>query len=263
MLEAWTEWKTRCALDLCSDPSQGKLQSFARSRFERFLRHYSGESNLSLHSNPWHLFETHVTIKNTRQGKRYKDWLFARVQSSPDDPLDVIQGGASLIMRDVTRALLRSESAPRNFTSLNKPIADSDGSPVTLLDVLSSEADPVSEICRREYAEIATKHASEILRAMSRREQIVVVAKQIGLSLAHNTVEELAGCKKSVLSTAYRDLLVRIASAVKAQYQDDEDPECILSLSLMIIQQVSALAFKWAKSEKALSQLFICSRGRT
>jgi len=256
MLEAWIEWKKQCTLDLCTDASRRMLHSFARSRFERFLRSYSSEADMSAHSNPWHLFETHVTIKNTRQGKRYKDWLFARVETSSDSPLDVVQGGASLIMRDVARDFIRKECAARNVTSLSNPIANSDGSPLTLLDVLCYESDPLSEICRREYEELASRHARDVLKDMSDRERIVVVAKRIGLSLAHSSVEELAGCKKSVLNTAYHDLLVRIAATIQAHYQD-EDQECILALSLMTVQQVSKQLFDWAKSENSFAQLFI------
>jgi hypothetical protein len=197
-----------------------------------------------------------VTVKNTQRGKRYKDWLFVRTQVSCDPPLDVIQGGASLIMRDVVRDFLRREQPFRHTTSLDAPLAIGEGARVTLLDMLAAELDPVSQLCLHEYEALADGHAGDILSDLTVRERIALLAKELRISLAHPFVEEMAGCKKSVLNDAYRGFLVRIASRLRARYPDD-GAESVLTLTLMTLRRVSEEVVRTARSENPFAPLFM------
>jgi len=237
MLKAWVEWKERCALDLCSTNARKMLQAFARSRYDRCMERCSAAIDSPRHDSPWHLFETYATITETGQGKRYKDWIFARVAQSDDDPIDVIQGGASLIMRDAVREFVREECSPRTVLSLDRPMGGGEAGSVTLLDILPARPDPGSDVCLKEYEQLAREHARELFSGMSERERIVLAAKEAGLSLAHSSVLKAAGCRKSFLNTVYRDLLIRVSSALKARYPRD-DPEAVLVLALMTVREL-------------------------
>ena len=121
MLNHWVEWKELCAADLCSDTARQALREFAFLRFRKFAYQYAHRTNtggtgalVPDAGDAWHLFETHLAVKTTKQGKRYKDWLFDRVRSTKDPPLDVVQGGASLMMRDVVRERHRLRDGPGN-----------------------------------------------------------------------------------------------------------------------------------------------------
>ncbi|MFO7870164.1 MAG: hypothetical protein R6V03_01880 [Kiritimatiellia bacterium] len=259
-LDAWIEWKKLCALNLCSTSAQVVLKTFAAFRFTKLMERYRAYADgpSSAPENPWHLLETHMTVKNTRGGKRLKDWLFARVKSSSDNALDVIQGGASLIMRDVAREYLRRECARPRTVSLDRPLPGRGTSSVTILDVLASGLDPSYETCLREYEDLARRHAGDFLRDMSRRERVALTAKRLGISLADSAVTKTAGCRKSVLFTAYRDLLARIASHLGAKYSAD-GAESVLTLTLMTLEEAASKVISRAKSEKSFSELFLLS----
>ena len=256
MLKAWIEWKKLCLLDPCSTETQEKLHSFAKARFTGLLRRYSKDIKPLEHHASWHLFETHMMVKTTKQGKRYKDWLFARVASSNDDTLNIVQGGASLIMRDVVREFLHRECQQLDMLSLDEPLLNSKESSVTLLDLLPAQIDPFSEIYLHEYESLAHEHAEEFLEDMSERERIILIARHIGISLAHPRVEAITNCKKSILNRSYRGLMTRIADHLRARYNDD-DTESILTLSLMTIHRMALGLIEQAKIKKSYTELFM------
>jgi hypothetical protein len=238
---------------------RARLHAFARSRFERCLARYAAGAEHPVPDDPWHLLEAHLTVSATRGGKRYKDWLFARVAGSGDPPLDVVQGGASLMMRDVVRDYIRRECAPPSAVSLSRPLVEGGERSVTLLDLLPAGLDPACDVCLREYETLAEEHAREFAAELSQRERIVLIAKSLRLSLAHPAVEQLAGCRKSTLSDAYRDLMQRIAERLRARYRED-DVESVLTLALMTVEKVSAGIFHAEKSENTLAGLFMLGR---
>ena len=266
-LNCWMEWKERCALGLCSPRSVSALHAFALSRFRKFLscyaKHNATESPYFADTEAWHLFESHLVMKNTAGGKRYKDWLLARVGGSSDDPLDVIQGGATLIMRDVVREYLRRECSQTHMVSLDAPIAG-DGSggecSVALEDLLPGDADPAQEAELHEYQRLSKAHAAEFFETMTRRERIACLARCIGLSLAHPAVGAAAGCGKSMVNAAYRNFVVRVFAALTARYSDD-DRESLLALAVMTINEMKTTVFDWGKSESACSRLFLLAEG--
>jgi len=83
----WCEWKACCALARCANDTRARLAGFAAYRLRIAARRAAGMTNLlqgveaRLPSDPelvWHLFESHTVITHTREGKAYKEWLFAR-----------------------------------------------------------------------------------------------------------------------------------------------------------------------------------------
>lgn len=264
MLHSWMEWKKICALGLCSEETQSRLRKFGSVRFRKFLSQYAtGTSVRSTYhvdldaEDAWHLLETRLMINTTKRGKRYKDWLFARVKYSDDPPIDVIQGGASLIMRDAVREFLKREFSPRNTVSLSMPLAEGEsGGTLTLEDLLPGDADPSCQAALREYEELAREHAKAAFGEMSRRERLAITAREIGVSLAHSLIEKAAGCRKSVLNSSYHGFMRRTAERLKAEYPDD-DNESVLWLTLITINNVKKSVLEWAKSENACAGFFL------
>lgn len=254
MLSAWTEWKRRCARALCSAPTQQCLGAFGKSRFWKILRRYNGNSG-SLPKDPWHLFETHVHVRATRRGKRYKDWLFARTELSDDPALDVIQGGASLIMRDVVREHLRHEGSMPNTQSLDDPLTLANSNPVSLLDVLASDIDPIAAVCLREYGVLARRHAATFLPDVTPREHTVLMARHMNLSLIHPAVLRVARCRKTLLNDTHRALLTRIARALKRMYEN-EVADSVITLTLMTVREMARPSVRHNQNNRQFAPLF-------
>ncbi len=234
MLCAWNEWKMRCRLDACAQDTQRYLRAFARSRFRRFSKH---AFEALARADAWRLFETHSAVKSTRAGKRYKEWLFARVAGSPDDALDVVQGGATLMMRAAAREFLRHELSPDFVVSLYAPLSVAGESSGALLDLLAADADPVVNVCLGEYEELARRHAGELAATLTRKERVALAAKRAGRSLSHPNALRAAGCRKSALADAFRHLMRRLLDDLAGRYPD-EDSESVLTLAFLTFERL-------------------------
>lgn len=259
----WVEWKQTCALALCCGHTQHSLQRFAGLRFRTHARRYayttrSGPRGEALAMEPpdaWHLFESHLVAGTTQRGKRYKDWLFARTEGSRDPFLDVIQGGATLLMRDVVREHLRQECPPANTVSIQEPLSHGEGEPLTLEDLLPGAPDCTDEVAQREWTRLSDRHAHAAFADTTTRERMILAAKMLGVSLAHPAVTSVTGRRKSVLSTTLRSLVERIGERIKIEYPDEE-PRALVALCLLTLTNVKRLSLEWAKSEKACARLF-------
>jgi hypothetical protein len=259
--DSWTEWKDRCAIGLCTGPIQSELRSFAALHFNLYLQRYSyrtntqgGQTDLA-DGDPWHLFETHLAVRNTRQGKKYKEWLFARLPGADQGAVEALAGGAALLMRDVAREHLRRECAPSGMISLNSPMSGMDESGVTLEDLLPGTIDPVDEVATREFERLAAEHAKEFFAGMGPRERVAILAKDLGISLAHSEVQKAAGCRKSVLSETYQAFILNAAGEMKTRYST-EDAESVRVLTLMTLQEIKGCVRSWARASTDLGIFF-------
>jgi len=203
-LGEWREWKDRCALDLCSGPTQESLAAFAATHFGRHVRRCAHITNQPYLSSPltgresWHHLETFLMVRNSREGKRYKDWLFARADGvAGDDQLDAVAGTAAFLMRDAVREHLRQEHAPRGTMSLNAPVPGAEASGLTLEDLLPGAISPADEVAAREFERLAEAHARAFFEATPRRDRVAILAKHLGLSLADPAVLQKAGCARA------------------------------------------------------------------
>jgi hypothetical protein len=204
----------------------------------------------------WHLLETHFVVATTREGKRYKDWLFARGDGEDSKILhQAIEGGATLIMRDVVREYLRREYSPPFVVSLNMPVSREEVH-FTLEDLLPAQADPACEVEIRELGRLARSHAKMFLAEMTRRERVALLGRHLGLSVAHRALEQAAACGKSALSAALREFVLHVAGRLRSEYPDD-DACCIRVLLGMVIERVRDYVVEWAlNTENGCSHLF-------
>ncbi len=257
-LASWLEWKTQCALAPCGNKTRQQLTGFAHLRFKRLL------ARAALHNGPevlpakdaWHLFESHLTITHTRNGKRYKDWLFARVQLSSDPPVRVLEGGASVVIRNVVREFLAMECSPHTVLSMHSPLASmSDGS-VTLEETLACEGDPATAAALNEYESLAEHHAGLFFETMTEREKIALAAKWCRVSLASKPVEDAAGCKKSMINDTFSALAQKFRTELSAAYPD-EHPQSLLVLATFMLRRLVKRILLWIQSEKRLESLFV------
>ena len=259
--ESWTEWKNRCAVALCDAPVQNELRDFAAVHFALYLRRYSFKASASdgqpirFDGDPWHLFETHLAVRNTRRGKKYKEWLFSRLPGVEQGDREALAGGAALLMRDVAREHLRQEYAPSNTISLNALLCGGDEARISLEDLLPGAIDPCDEVALREFAQLAADDAKEFFGKMGQREKVAFLAKDLGISLAHAEIEKAAGCRKSVLSTSYQAAILSAAEELKERYSA-EDPASVRALILMTLQEIRNCARTWARSSAELGTLF-------
>lgn len=257
------EWKERCALALCCRETGGALSAFAARRLGRFLdrlRSSRDRGEPAPATDAWHLFETHLLLKRSRKGIQYKDWLFARLEGSKDDPLDVIQGGATLILRDVAREMWRAEGSRRRTDSLQAPLAEG-GHTVTLEDLLAGAGDNPADLAAvREYDRLAAQHAADILPTLTPRERITLLARALRLSFAHPAVERLAGCGKSQLSDCFRRLALRTFDHMHREYRG-ESRQQVVRLAVMTLQSISERLLDQERSEKQHSRLFSLAEG--
>lgn len=268
-LQCWNEWRELCALGRCAESSRHYLQHFAHRRFRTLVDRYAHRTGVeearALTSTigpreSWHLLETRFLVNSSIHGKRYKDWLFARLEPSPSSALDVIQGGATLILRDAVREYLRLEFPPPRTQSLSRPLQDGAGDPVTLEDLLPDEYDVADQAAHREYVELAEKHAATFFDATDERDRIALLARGLGISFAAPQIEKMAGRRKSVMSQAYRSCVARLASEIQRSYPG-EDSASLLMLSRLTLETVTDRVLRWAKSEKRFAPFFLSIEG--
>lgn len=266
-IDDWIAWKEKCALGLCSAKTQDVLRGFARARFYHFAAIYVGATNTPdagvLTPEPaeaWHWFETYLRLRNTREGKCYKRWLFARARQAGAPTLDAVQGGATLLMREVVRERLRQEYSRRWMLSLDAPIGrgGSEAAP-SLRELLAGDDDPAGDVEERELGRMAQEEADGALDSLDRRERVALLARELGLSLAHPAVVRAARCGRSVLNTAYHRALSGLAGRVQSRHPR-EHASALGRLTCLVYEAVKERIFLWGKSESACARLFRMDR---
>lgn len=261
-LDHWLKWKEKCALALCPPMIQSALQDFVHTRFRRYAAQYAASFNVGGTEVPstdardaWHWFETHFRLHANRQGKSYKEWLFARaaVRSTPAKS-DGIDSGVSLLLRDVVRDHLRREYSPKHILSLDASVCSKDSvNALSPMDLLPDSFDTTSDVERRETELIAARLADSVFDHLSRRQRIALLGRELGVSLANPCVLKVAGCGKSVLAKAHRSALAAVAGQVSAAYPDEpRAAQAVLTVSVFNI--VSKRTISWASTENSLSE---------
>jgi hypothetical protein len=257
-LEQWREWHSQCAAARCRPETRESLRLFGWLRF----KHYAlicggpaiGSGVLPDAAGCWHLAETRLATGRTRQSKRYKDWLFDRAGGAAAT-LDAVQGGASLLLRDVVRDYLRREGPRPRHLSLDAPV--SEGLP-TLAELLADTPDAAVE--ERDFQGVARPLAEALFAQLPDRERLVVLAKQLGVPLYHPAVEGAAGVHKSRVATLWQSVYRRLAARVD-ESQAGEVRGARLAISLQAAAELDALIVSWGRVEKSAAVLFMLAEG--
>lgn len=259
-IDQWLMWKEKCALALCPADMHPVLQEFIHTRFHSYSARYARAFSVSEAEavspdarEAWHWFETYFQLHATRQGKSYKEWLFARAEVAHAAGTGDVESGVSLLLRDVVRDRLRKEHSSRLTLSLEADICrENGGTPVSIKDLLPGDFDTADAVERHEIEHLAGKLAESAFGTLSFRERIALLGREIGVSLASPEIVKLAGCGKSMLAEAYRSALTAVAHHVAGAYPD-EPGDSQAALTVAVFGIIKSRIISWAGSEKSLS----------
>ena len=251
LIDHWMEWKRTCALDLCGTDAQSELKAYVHGRFQRYTSGYLPKTATGADCAPaiepreaWHWFETYFQLSRNRSGKRYKDWLFARINSS-GPALESIESGVSLLLRDVVRDRLRKEHPHPRTQPLGVPHSSRDEAP-GIEELLPCAFDTAGEVARRDLEALANQLADGVLGDFTARERLAVVARERGLSCSNPEVLRSAGCGKSALAEAHPSALRKIAGHARKACPH-EGSEVLAALAVALFDAVRCKLLDWAK----------------
>lgn len=264
-VEQWAEWNRLCALERCEEETRAALRRFIHHRFRRYVETYAHTTAaeaagacLGDARDSWHWFETGLRLRNTREGKAYKAWLWTHGTGDAAPDLARLESGATLILRDVVRECLRREVSPAFMRSLDAPLWATQGGPgetaVTLGDLLPSAA-ATRVVEDREAARLAEQEAVSTWDALPRRQRVALLARETGLALSHPEVVRVAGCAKSMLCAAYKEALALIAARVRSRFPD-ESPSMQADLAVRLFDTLRRRVTAWGRSEIGCARLF-------
>lgn len=251
-VEAWREWKRRCALDLCDAETQDELKTFAHQRFVYFLQRFIWLSNLEhaayvevSEQEAWHLFETHTLLHRMRNRTVRKDWMF-RCRRGRKRDLDAVQSSATLIMRDVVRDQLRLEFQSRRLISLSgRP----DEGHLSADELLPGDLTPAGEAEHRDFRTLAREHAAELAGSLTTDERTTLRALGSGRTFTHPTVLRKAGRSKTTLHDAYRALAKRTWTHFCRKFAD-EDKDALFILTQFCLEELTQTVLQKKVPEK-------------
>ncbi len=219
-LGAWSAWRERCSLALCGGSDRTKLLDYAGYHGNRYLRRYAHRAGDGQRLDPlpaeeiFHLLEVHFTVQQTRRGKCYKSWLFARASGSASETANAVEGGAALLIRDVIRDYIRRECPCRRSVAMDQVVRRDHREVITLGDLLPAprtEPEPAQHELNRQ----AERCADRFLPTMTDRETIILRARLRKIPLSHPDVLRTAGVGKSRVHEIYRHMFTRLADCVR------------------------------------------------
>ena len=258
---AWGQWRARCALAKCDPHPAAVLCRFAGSRTAGILRRLGPAAGLSVPEDrdAWHLFEVHMVTGRTRQGKRFKEWLFARALGQEGAArVDTLQGGATLIIRSVIREWIRREAPVAGWMSLDAPLPGTDG--LNLADLVPSGASPADMAAEADIEILARQVAHRHMNTISRRVCVGLCLRALGFPLDGAAAERAAGCSKTTLHSAVRQFINALAADVLARYRS-EAPGTGHAIARRAVQIVREKVVARSRQEKWAARFFHTVKG--
>lgn len=260
-LQHWIEWKERCALELCCEESREVLRSYAESKFawyvENLAANNTGMSAADMVGNAgdcWHLLEAHITLGVGCDGKSLKKWLFARVGTSDDPALQVIRGGARVVMRDAVRRFMHAELPEKDFVSIDSNVDSGGDSNVTLNQLLPGRSQTRAEVELRELQDAAAGMAENFFEGLDHAQRVVLLTKSLSISLADSAVVVAAGKGKSMLSRIWRSTIAALGSQIEEHYPA-EDSDWKMELAAWTLEYTNNKIFFWSRVENRCAKL--------
>jgi hypothetical protein len=256
-LANWQEWKDKCALALCAEDTRRLLPGFVHSRFSHFAQAYAGTTNAGSASGlipsskeAWHRFETHFQLHDSPGGKKYKEWLFARMETRGYSAQESVEAGATMLMRDVVREYLLREHSSRRTVSISQGAGGSshEGTTLSVEELLPGTMDTTRAVEDRELDAMACADAEGAFARLDRRERIALLAHEAGMSLAHPEALKAAGCGRSALNAAFHSALTGIAAYAR-ECHPREEATVQATLACLLFDHIRSLVFLWGKSE--------------
>ena len=241
----WLSWKTHCAARLCPPETEASLKRFGTLRGRGYLQQFASGFGRSGNRSPilaeaehaWHWLETYAAVGTSRQGKRYKDWLFARAEQG-HDWLAMVEAGASMLLRDAVREQLRREHAPKFMVSLQQPMGEGLQGTCTLEELIPDQVSPTDSTTDWEWQQLALTHAQRCYPTLTETEKLVLWARDQGYTLNDPQLAERGKVSMNVLYRTYRSVVTRISLELKADYPG-ESPASLIQLARLVLEQIA------------------------
>ncbi len=253
-LAAWAEWYALCAIARCGDRARAHLHRFAASRAASCLGRAGRDVRALGSPTPadlWHRFETHLVTDRTRARQPYKEWLFARATSlSGTARLDAIQGGATLILRDVLREWVRREGPSPSAVSLDDPVPGHED--LHYRDLVVGE-DPREELAVRDEDEAARRLAAEAFGTAPRHTRVALCLRALGRPLFGPFAERLAGCGHTKLAGSVRRFIADLAETALRRHPREE----AFAIAARAPAWVRRFALEWGRAEISMAPAFL------
>ncbi len=254
-MHPWNEWKERCAVLRCEPETRLALHTFGGQRYRTLAQRCLGTINVSdvalvtlSDADAWHLLELHMTLPDAINGKAYKEWLFARIEGSSDVPFDIVQGGATLLMRSVVREHLRHEYLSAAHISTHQGSPGPGPTRDATEEWLPGTLDTAEAVETEELASLAAKHAATLFKDLPRRQRIALAARTLHIPLSNARLLVVAGCLRSALHGAFREFAEQVLDYVRDHFpRDDRDTQRDLALALF--ERISHLCTDWAETD--------------
>lgn len=265
-IEAWLEWKARCALARCGDASKQTLMSWAAPIFRRAIAKLNPNHPLARPPDEsfvgldpaWSWMEVHFVVGKMAEGKRPKDHAFLAASAAPNDERRRIvleSYFATVAINEARRLILRdrqerseADRAKRegiNVVSLHAPVHGGHGAPT--FEQLYSGAEnegvaPESMAESQAFDTVADSEAKAWFTRMEFREKLALGGHLSGRSLADPEICRLAGCGKSQMYASLPKAissLHELKSNLAERYGEENDA---LHLERLRRRTLSALA---------------------
>jgi hypothetical protein len=264
-LEAWREWKERCAIALCGENAHANLAAYGEAVFSKCWHKYASGVGLPFQSRAegWQLFESYMHTESGKTGKRWKDWLFERAQNSSDDFVTVLEKVTYACMRTAVAKYctdeghLKASKSGFRLASWDAPLTNASDSKTTTGDVYLGPAwENPSQIAEwNELREIARKEAAELFNKLDQKSKTALLADCLDISLAARAVVALAGKEKSALYDSLPNIMKQAESHLRDTYSP-EDARTLQALIALTKEALHEVSFLWGKSEKSAQPLF-------
>jgi hypothetical protein len=243
-LDAWVEWRKRCALGLCRDETKAALQAWAKTLA---FRMWSGTLTDQIDW-AWHLFETQFILTGTARKNTPKVMMFAAAAAAPSDMarLGVLEEYAKKVLFSALRDCAVKETwgrrdATKGFQKLTVLRPDAPGAP-SLEELLPDPhfrgVHPDSAAAHADLDQIAFNEAANWFNSLADRERVALGAFFSERSLAHPKVIELAGCEKSQVYKAKDHAVRPFVVALLAKYSSGNDRETMRELAKLALKHL-------------------------
>ena len=262
-MEYWSQWRERCASQLCDAPARDLLQGFVATRFNRFIQRIGFAvknvrgAGLVPASQCMHLLESFIAVGQHKKGKAYKNWLFTR---APETQVGAVEGGVTVLIRDVVRDYVRKEFSPIFMCSMEDLTAGMRGRGLTIDDLISVGPAPDEAVAAREVKELAVEGAHAFVERVDHRTRVALVARELGLSLADPLVLDIAGCRKSALNDSHQKLCQHVCAVLKKRFPR-EHPGVVRQLVAATLCEVSRAIMDSACGKPPYARLFEAAGG--
>ena len=272
-LSSWLEWKSVCALELCAAPTQDQLAAFGMPILTNLFKEIDPDLNLvpglwqqgspgsQSSREKWQVFETYMYASPKKTGKRWKDWLFEKAASSPDETAVVLEKLVCCCMRTAVRDFCTKEGRAKErfqkhiFVSKDAPLTLGEKGRATIEETIGYWLTPAVEAEFAELKELAHTLARSRFDSMPLEARVAVLATVLEISLALPEVELAAKCRKTKLYKIVKQLEQGIRKDLENEFRED-DPETLEALAQLVFQKIGDFCTDKLRSEKSCSPLF-------